>query len=238
MTEASSLVVLSAHAADFVWRAGGAIALHVKLGYRARIVCLSAGERGESNEVWASTPGITVPEVRERRKTEASEAARVLGAEVEFLDQDDYPLRPGPEVLERVVQVLRDLQPTFILTHPQSDPANWDHVTACRLALEARQVAQAPGRPGGRIIGSPQVYSFEPHQSELCQFRPDTLLDISEVWETKWQAMQCIRAQTRMWPYYKNVAEQRANVAGRRTEKRISAAEAFQRIFPSTVKEL
>ncbi len=43
-----TVLVVSAHAADFVWRAGGAIALYSGRGYRVRILCLSYGERGES----------------------------------------------------------------------------------------------------------------------------------------------------------------------------------------------
>ena len=41
-------LVISAHAADFVWRCGGAIALHQELGYEVTVACLSFGERGES----------------------------------------------------------------------------------------------------------------------------------------------------------------------------------------------
>ena len=41
-------LVVSAHSADFVWRAGGSIALHAQQGYAVHIVCLSYGERGES----------------------------------------------------------------------------------------------------------------------------------------------------------------------------------------------
>jgi hypothetical protein len=41
-----TVLVVSAHAADFVWRAGGAIALYADRGYRVRIICLSFGERG------------------------------------------------------------------------------------------------------------------------------------------------------------------------------------------------
>ena len=36
-------LVVSAHPGDFVWRAGGAIALHARKGYRGKIVCLSFG---------------------------------------------------------------------------------------------------------------------------------------------------------------------------------------------------
>jgi 4-oxalomesaconate hydratase len=234
-----ALVVVSAHAADFIWRAGGAIAVHTKQhGYRAVVVCLSAGERGESNEVWAAEPNITMEEIRARRKLEAAQAAEMLGAEIHFFDLQDYMLVPDPSIVERLADIYRDAQPRFVLTHPQVDPSNWDHATTCRLALEARMVAQAPGRKGGKIIAAPQVYCFEPHQSELCQYRPDTLLDITDAWELKWRAMQCIKSQTRMWPYYKNMAEQRGNIARRRTERKITHAEAYQRIFPTTVEEL
>ena len=41
-------LVVSAHSADFVWRAGGAIALHAAEGVAVTVVCLSYGERGES----------------------------------------------------------------------------------------------------------------------------------------------------------------------------------------------
>ena len=33
-------LVVSAHSADFVWRAGGAIAAHAKQGYNVTVVCL------------------------------------------------------------------------------------------------------------------------------------------------------------------------------------------------------
>ena len=45
-------LVVTAHPGDFVWRAGGAIALHAKKGYRIKIACLSFGERGESQFAW------------------------------------------------------------------------------------------------------------------------------------------------------------------------------------------
>src|SRR6188768_2748342 len=59
MNPPPTLLVFSAHAADFVWRAGGAIALCASRGYRARILCLSYGERGESQGAWKE-PGMTV----------------------------------------------------------------------------------------------------------------------------------------------------------------------------------
>ena len=51
MPERTALVV-SAHSADFVWRCGGAIALHDEQGVAVTVVCLSYGERGESAKLW------------------------------------------------------------------------------------------------------------------------------------------------------------------------------------------
>ncbi|AVF04339.1 MULTISPECIES: PIG-L deacetylase family protein [Devosia] len=234
-----SLVVVSAHAGDFVWRAGGAIALHTKtLGYRAVVVCLTCGERGESGQLYTDA-SVTAEKVREIRRAEAKAAAEVLGAEIHFLDGKDYNLEVTQDMRDRTVDILRDVQPNFILTHPAADPSNWDHVKAYQFALECRMEAQAHGRPGGHIIGAPQVYQFEPHQVELCNFVPDTLLNISSVWDLKWEAMQKIPGQSRMWAYYKNLAEQRGNTAGRRTKGApITHAEAFEKVFPTTLTEL
>jgi len=79
-----SLLVVSAHAGDFVWRAGGAIAAAVLRGERATVVCLSYGERGESASQWLQ--GKPLDEIKAIRRDEATAAASALGAEIEFLD--------------------------------------------------------------------------------------------------------------------------------------------------------
>ena len=89
-------LVISAHAADFVWRAGGAIAKHQTLGYDVTVVCLSYGERGESAKLWKES-GMTLEKVKAARRTEAENAATALGVhDIRFMDLGDYPL-----ILER-----------------------------------------------------------------------------------------------------------------------------------------
>src|SRR5919198_4115569 len=86
-----TLLVVSAHSADFVWRAAGAIATATSAGGRARVVALSYGERGESGELWKE-PGQTVERVKAIRHEEATRAAAALGADFVALDLGDYPL--------------------------------------------------------------------------------------------------------------------------------------------------
>src|SRR5277367_3797607 len=116
MDSAKSISVISAHAADFVWRAGGAIALYRSRGYRVRVLCLSFGERGESQGAWKQ-PGMTIERVKEIRREESQQAAEILGAEIRFFDCGDYPLSTSPELIDKMIGEFRELQPEFILTH-------------------------------------------------------------------------------------------------------------------------
>ena len=86
-----TLLVVSAHSADFVWRAAGAIATVVADGGTAHVLALSYGERGESGELW-KWPGQTEERVKEIRHGEALTAATALGADLHALDLGDYPL--------------------------------------------------------------------------------------------------------------------------------------------------
>lgn len=235
-------LVVSAHSADFVWRAGGAIALHTSRGYSMHVVCLSFGERGESAKLWRKGE-MTEENVKAVRKEEAMAAADVLGASIEFFDMGDYPLRADKDSLFRLADVYRRVQPDFVLSHSLHDPYNYDHPLATHLAQEARIIAQAEGyRPGEPIIGAPPVYCFEPHQPEQCNWKPDVLLDITSVWEKKYQAIQCMAGQEHLWEYYTRVALQRGVQAKRNigitAAKTLTHAEGFQSIFPRVTEDL
>jgi len=140
MSEQKTGLVITAHPGDFVWRAGGAVALHAKKGYRMKIVCLSYGERGESQFAWKE-PGATLESVKAGRKDEAERAAALLGAEIEFFDCGDYPLKLNEHHFDRMVDVYRELNPAFVLTHALKDPYNFDHPNAAHFAQETRVVA-------------------------------------------------------------------------------------------------
>ena len=232
-------LVITAHPGDFVWRAGGAIALHVRKGYRVKIVCLSYGERGESQFAWKKA-GAKMDEVKAQRKDEAERAAKVLGAEIEFFDAGDYPLRVTEAMLERTIDIYRDLNPSFVLTHALEDPYNVDHPEAARFAQEARIVAQAMGhKPSADYAYSaPPMFLFEPHQPEMCNFKPNVILNIDEVWAQKYEAFQVLAAQKHLWEYYHRVALQRGMQGGRNSGKPMTYGEAYQRLFPMALEEL
>ena len=236
-SQKKTVLVVSAHSADFVWRAGGAIALYARRGYRVCIACLTFGERGESAKLWKE-PGMTLERVKAVRQQEAEKAAAVLGAEPMFFNAGDYPLRPTNDLLERLVELYRELRPEFVLTHPLQDPYNFDHPETSRLAQEARIIAQAHGHPGKKVIGAPPVFLFEPHQPEQCRWDPNVLLDITAVWDLKRKAFECMAAQEHLWEYYTRVGLQRGVQASRNSDRNVTYGEAYQRLFPQVTSEL
>jgi 4-oxalomesaconate hydratase len=232
-------LVITAHPGDFVWRAGGAIALHAKRGYRMKILCLSYGERGESQFAWKKA-GAALAEVKAQRRTEAEAAAKILGAEIEFFDAGDYPLHTTPAMLDRTIDVFHELNPAFVLTHSLEDPYNVDHPEAARLAQEARIIAQAAGhKPDpARAYAAPPLFLFEPHQPEMCNFKPTAILNIDEVWDVKRRAFEILAAQQHLWAYYERVALNRGMQGGRNSGMAMTYGEAYQRLFPEALEVL
>ena len=233
------LLVVSAHAADFVWRAGGAIALTVHQGGAALVVALSYGEKGESGELWKE-PGQTLERVKAIRHEEARKAAEILGAKFLPLDLGDYPLRVDEKALARLVEILVDFAPDVLITHTPQDPFNPDHPVAYQATEKARQLASGAGVASAfKTIKPPEFLLFEPHQPELCGFVPNLFLDITPVWEKKLKAMEVFASQKYLQRYYAERAEHRANHARRISGlKDIIQAEAFQRILPQVVRSL
>jgi 4-oxalomesaconate hydratase len=230
------VLVVSAHAGDFVWRAGGAVALASSRGATVTVLCLSYGERGESASAWRE--GKELAEIKAIRREEASQAAEVLGATVEFADAGDYPLRESAELTDTIVRCYRRVKPAVVITHPLADPYNPDHPAAARMALNARVFAQAVGYDApGEPLGAPPVFLFEPHQPEQCDFKPQVLLDITPVFSVKRKAMECLKAQQHMWDYYTDLAKRRGVQLRRNAGPNLglphsTMAEAYMRLYP------
>jgi 4-oxalomesaconate hydratase len=237
------LQVIGAHSADFVWRAGGAIAKTVELGGVAEVVALSYGERGESGELWKDSDPAhpqTIENVKKIRHAEAQAAAGELGASFRALDLGDYPLQLGRDELSLIADVIREFAPDVLVTHTDTDPFNPDHPVAFRAVDRARSLAAGAGvQSAFKTVKPPQLFLFEPHQPELCNFTPTVFVDITSVFDKKLAAMAHMKAQAYLQTYYAQRAEHRANHARRASGiQEVRQAEAFQRIIPQVVSEL
>jgi 4-oxalomesaconate hydratase len=231
--------VIGAHSADFVWRAGGAVAMAVQSGGTAEVIALSYGERGESGELWKQE-GQTVENVKKVRHAEAEAAASALGASFRCLDLGDYPLQIDAGALTAIADAIREFAPDVLITHTDRDPFNPDHPVAHAAVDRARGLAAGAGvQSAFATVKPPALFLFEPHQPELCNFTPTTFVDITNVIEKKKAAMAEMKAQQYLQTYYGQRAEQRGNHARRASgDQDVRYAEAFQRVIPQVVTEL
>ena len=231
--------VIGAHSADFVWRAGGAIAVATAGGGVAEVIALSYGERGESGELWKQE-GQTIENVKRVRHAEAEAAAAHLGATFRCLDLGDYPLQIDGTALLTIADAIREFAPDVLVTHTDTDPFNPDHPVAFAAVDRARGLAAGAGVSSAfPTIRPPAMFLFEPHQPELCNFTPTTFVDITAVIDRKRAAMAEMKAQRYLQTYYDQRAAQRGNHARRGSGAgEVEFAEAFQRVIPQVVSEL
>jgi 4-oxalomesaconate hydratase len=199
------MLVIGAHSADFVWRAGGAIAVTTAGGGAASVIALSYGERGESGELWKQ--------------------------EGQTIDGD---------ALRLIADRIREFAPDVLITHTDTDPFNPDHPIACAAVGRARGLAAGAGvKSAFATVTPPELFLFEPHQPELCNFTPTTFVDITSVMERKLAAMGEMKAQKYLVSYYAERAGHRGNHARRSSGNHdIRQAEAFQRVTPQVVSAL
>jgi 4-oxalomesaconate hydratase len=228
------LLVVGAHSGDFVWRSAGTIAKALEEGATTLVIAMSYGERGESGELWKEDPKRSEESVKKIRHEQAEAAAAAIGTPISFLDWGDYPLLISDARIDELTEIIRDFEPTVILTHSEKDPFNPDHPLAFQAVMRARQLASGAGVASAfKNIDPPAWYSFEPHQPELSAFVPDTFIDISSVMDKKMAAMECMGAQNYLKDYYAELAARRANHARRISGKKdIKFAEAHQSHSP------
>lgn len=242
--EKPNVLVVSAHAADFCSRAGGTILNYVKSGSKVFVINLTYGERGESNSLWRTRKNITLEEVKLIREKEAKKAAEILGAEIHFMDFGDNPLLIDRDRYWKLVDEVRKFKPEILLTHWIEDPLNPDHSITSKAMIQVCVEATDPGvRPKTAITPFPEIFLFEPSvpSNELSNFRPDTYIDVTCVFEIKLKALKELKTQSGLPVLYSQWGMFRAHQAvvrhavhGTPSTREIKYAEAFVRFTPWT----
>lgn len=230
--EKQKMLVVCAHAGDFVRCGGGAIAKYAGEGHEVYVIALSDGIRGEADAYWKQGGG-SVEECRHIRRWEAEEAARVLGVKsLEFCGYQDHPLSMDAARIEQLACRIRAIRPDFIITHDkEADPLHPDHNLASDALRTAYTIASGAGAFCNGLPVAPRqtpMFGFEPHMTEISAFKPGLYIDISAVAALKWEAMACFKTQTPMAARYRRKAETRADeCAGRPGAPDCRYAEAF-----------
>ncbi len=176
------LLAIGAHPDDIELSAGGILALLAQRGYRVGLLHLTRGECG--------TRGT--PEIREK---ESIEAARILGAaERVGLNLGDGRLENSHANRQAVVEVLRRLRPTVVMTH-MNETRHPDHIRAHELVRDCCFLSNVGGyAASGTRHKISELIFFLAHEMRGT-FNPDWIVDITTVHETKLNAIRAYRTQ-------------------------------------------
>ena len=175
------VLAIMAHPDDVELTCGGTLLAAAALGRRTGIVDLTAGETGSRGTV-------------EIRAAEAQRAAAVLGVTVrENLHLPDAHLVNSIEAREVVIRAIRRMRPQVVITHARQG-RHPDHIAAAQLVRDACFLA-------GLKNLVKELPPFRPRKVvHAMSFREDAIapsfvVDISEVFEKKLQAIACYMSQ-------------------------------------------
>lgn len=165
----------------------GCAPLLIKEARRGSVVHLLLLSRGE-----AATHGS--PEGREQ---EAREAARQMGASLEFLDfGGDCHMEDTPTRALQIALKIRELRADVVLAPHPGENQHPDHSVVARLARNACRLARYGGLAPLREYPAHSVRGLYFYRiTQLVEARPDLVIDVSSVVE-EWRAvMECHHSQ-------------------------------------------
>lgn len=168
---APSLLAIGAHTGDVEVTMGAIIAAHTRRGAKATICHVTLGEGGHRTK----SPAEYAPQ----RQREAEASARILGADLVVFPYADLGFAGGPEVVAKLVDLIRERKPDVVLCHwPGSWHSGHSHSANSTLhALELAPLAKIKTAAPPHKVRA--VYCPE-NWEDPFDFRPSLYVDVSD----------------------------------------------------------
>ncbi|AZS14850.1 bacillithiol biosynthesis deacetylase BshB1 [Paenibacillus lutimineralis] len=190
MSEPLDILIFGAHADDAEIGMAGTIAKQVAAGYKVGLCDLTEAELSSNGNV-------------ELRMQEAAAAADLLGVTVRLnLGLPDRGLNGSAEQIAAVTSVIREYQPSIIFA-PYWEDRHPDHIACSKLvedaAFNSKLRRYMPDKPA---VAVPELYFYFINDWRT----PDLLVDVTDNYVLKEQALGCYRSQFGTEPREEEVA--------------------------------
>jgi len=184
------LLALGAHPDDIEFGCGGLMIKEAQKGTQIMYVICSLGESGTNG-----TP--------EDRKKEAEDAAKLVGADVTFLNLGgDCHIINSPENAYKIAKIIREFKPDLVLS-PQTVPHQHpDHLAVGQLGYNACRFSRYGGIEELKDLPAHRVsFLYQYAIYSEVGLGPDILIDVSSVHEAWEQAMSLHVSQMKTKSY-------------------------------------
>ncbi|MBE7031665.1 MAG: hypothetical protein E7401_01725 [Ruminococcaceae bacterium] len=176
-----NVLAIGCHPDDIEIACCGTLAKCVKRGDKVTVCHVANGNMG--HEI------IPPDELREIRAKEAKAAGELAGIEVVTLDIGDLLLN-GYDIAQRdkVAELIRKVQPDFIITHSPNDYMP-DHLAVARMVVDATFVASVPQYGTGQKAAVVPIFYMDTLAG--MNFNPTEYVDITDEMELKIEMLEC-----------------------------------------------
>ncbi|PIR96182.1 MAG: hypothetical protein COT92_02615 [Candidatus Doudnabacteria bacterium CG10_big_fil_rev_8_21_14_0_10_42_18] len=170
------ILAFGAHPDDVEFGAAAPLLIkETKKGSKAKIVVCSLGEAGSS--------GTSVG-----RKKEAAMAAKIIGAEIEFINLGgDCHIKYKPNNGITLAKIIRKYKPNIVLTTSLKEEQHPDHKALAMLVRDACRFARYGGLKELKGLPVHKIGELYFYQSSADYYKPyDIVIDVSDVqkiWE-------------------------------------------------------
>jgi len=194
------ILVIAAHPQDPFERAGGTVTKHVDRGDEGRFVSLTTGVVTHAFGIFPATGADKLKDVdavKDRKRGEFDDAAKLLGVTGKVFDFHESPLATGPDEYLAVIEEIRTFRPDVVLCPHPLEYGRIDHMDAGRFAVAAVDYARADGIPSALAphdVRDVFTFYYQDTRSDVlagvARMGPDVIVDITDVQPRKRAAME------------------------------------------------
>lgn len=187
-----NVVVIGAHPDDCDLDAGGTAIQFAKMGHRVLFVSATNGDAGHFNK-----GGEVLAKIR---KAEAAEAGKRFGITYKVLDNHDGLLMPDLKLRLELIRLIREWNADVVIG-PRPYDYHPDHRNTAIAIQDAAYLVIVPNiAPETPALKKNPVFLYtEDRFQQPNPFRPDIVVDISEVFEQKIYALAAHQSQFFEW---------------------------------------
>jgi LmbE family N-acetylglucosaminyl deacetylase len=182
------IICFGAHPDDCELKAGGVGALWAAQGHKVKFVSVTNGDIGHWRE--------SGPALARRRKEEVEAADKSLGVATEILDIHDGELEPSLANRKTVTRLIREWNADVVMSHRPNDYHPDHRYTGVLVQDAAFMVAVPKFIPEvAPLKRNPVFLYYSDRFQKPNPFKPDVVVDISEVMGKKLAALERMESQ-------------------------------------------
>ena len=181
-----NVLAVGAHPDDIEFLCSGTLTLYAQKGYKVFMCHSTNGNLGH----------LLIPrdELREIRRQEAIDAAKVIGAVSLTTDINDMEIFDNAETRLKIAEIIRKADPDLIITHSSND-YHPDHFITGQVTFHASFASSLPQlvtetKPNRNV--TPLFYM---DTMAGINFHPEEYVDITDVIEIKKEMLSCHKSQ-------------------------------------------